>query len=483
MKEKIKEIIIKFFKNGRGVIFLLFALQLILTLFITPSTYDDEWFISQVTDEINPETNEIIKHTIPDFIEYRYHNWSSRILIEFVLCTILKTSKYLWVIIQSLMVTLTCYSISKLFVKEEKAKNNFMLMLMILIYPYNIMHQTGWASTSINYMWPLATGLFALIPIRKMWDGEKIKLFEYPLYTLSLIFSANQEQACAILLGFYLAFSVILIVRKDKNLKPYMIFQTFIAIISIVFILTCPGNAIRQEEELYRFTDYQMLSFIDKFVLGFTSTFGRIIAFQNPVYILMTALIAVYICLNYKEKLYRVVALLPIVTILVLGPFLPLLHTIFPYLNVFKELLIREDVILTVTNCNNIYYAFPMIFAFINFICIGMSILLIFKNLKNNVAILIYLAGLASRLILAFSPTVFVSKTRTMIFFDFAMIIISYLVWEKLNKKRIVDNKKNPEESEVSEKTLKIINTIIKFSAIIQYANVLIYIYSRQKLF
>ena len=73
------------------------------------------------------------------------------------------------------MAVLACYSLSKLFVKENKDKNKFMLMAMVLIYPYYTMHQTGWASTSINYLWPLATGLFALIPIRKMWEGEKIK--------------------------------------------------------------------------------------------------------------------------------------------------------------------------------------------------------------------------------------------------------------------------------------------------------------------
>ena len=114
-------------------------------------------------------------------------------------------------------------------------------------------------------------------------------------------------------------------------------------------------------------------------------------------------------------------------------------------------------------NCNNIYNAFPIIFAFGNFICIGMSLLLIFKNLKNNVAILIFLAGLASRIVIAFSPTVFVSRTRTMIFLDFSMIAISYIVWEKLSQKI---------ENEKQEKIMNITNKVIKFSAIIQFDSV-----------
>ena len=93
MKEKINKIL----ENGRGVLILLFVLELFLTIFITPNTYDDEWFIKQITDELNVETGEVIKHSIPEFLENRYHNWSSRIIIEFVLCSVLKTSKYLWI--------------------------------------------------------------------------------------------------------------------------------------------------------------------------------------------------------------------------------------------------------------------------------------------------------------------------------------------------------------------------------------------------
>lgn len=474
MKEKLKEISKKVFANGRSALILLFVLELFLTIFITPNTYDDEWFITQITDELNVETGEIIEHTIPEFVKDRYSNWSSRVIIEFVLCSVLKTSKYLWILIQSLMAVLACYSLSKLFVKDNKEKNNFILMAMILIYPYYTMHQTGWASTSINYLWPLATGLFALIPIRKIWEGEKIKWWQYPLYTISLVFAANQEQAGALLLGFYLIFTVIMLFRKDKKAKFFMFVQTIIAIASIIFILTCPGNAIRQEEELYRFKGYEMLSFIEKFVLGFTSTFGNIISTQNTPYVLLTSLMTLYVFLNYKERLYRIVASIPLLSILLLGPFMPILSGMFPYLSVFEELVTKRDILLTVENCNNIYNAFPVIFAFGNFICIGMTLLLIFKNLKNNVAILIFLAGLASRIILAFSPTVFVSKTRTMIFFDFAMIAISYVIWEKLSKHI---------ENEKQERIINITNTVIKFSAVIQFLNTVIYIYSKQKMY
>lgn len=464
MKEKIK----KLFENGTGVLFLLFVLEIILIMFVTPNLYDDAWFIKQVTNEINPETNEVIEHTITGFVQERYFNWSSRVIIEFILCLTLKTSKYLWILLEALMVTIACYSISKIFVKDNKKENNVMLISMILIYPYTIMHQAGWAATTINYMWPLAMCLFALIPIKKIWYGEKIQLCEYPLYSIALLFAGNHEQASSLLVSFYILFTIIMIVR-DRKIKPYMIIQSILAIVSIIFILTCPGNYVRQQEEMRRFIDFGMLTFLDKFVLGFTSTFGQIIANQNIVYTLLTSLLAIYVFSNYKEKLYRVIALVPVVSILVFGNLSSITFEMFPNLEIFYELLTTKDVLLTVANCNKIYYTFPIIFTFMNFICIGVSLLLLTKKYKNNIAVLIYLAGLLSRVIMGFSPTVFVSKTRTMIFFDFAMIIISFLIWQELKKKET--------------KGINYISGIIKLTAAIQYLNVLVYIYSEQKLY
>lgn len=464
MKEKIK----KLYENGTYALILLFILEIILIMFVTPNLYDDEWFIKQVTNEINPETNEVIEHTITGFVQERYFNWSSRVIIEFILCLTLKTSKYLWILLEALMVTIVGYSISKIFVKDNKKANNSILISMILIYPYTIMHQAGWAATTINYMWPLAMCLFALIPIKKIWYNEKIKFFEYPFYTAALLFAGNHEQASSLLVCFYILFTIIMIIR-DKKVKPYMIIQSIWALSSIIFILTCPGNYIRQEEEMRRFIDFGMLTFLDKFVLGFTSTFGQIIANQNIVYTLLTSLLAIYVFSNYKEKLYRVISLVPVVSMLVFGHLSSITFEMFPNLEIFYELLTTKDVLLTVANCNKIYYTFPIIFTFANFICIGMSLLLLTKKYKNNIVFLIYLAGLASRVIMGFSPTVFVSKTRTMIFFDFAMIIMSFLIWQQLNNKKT--------------KGINYINGIIKLTAVIQYINVLVYIYSEQKLY
>lgn len=143
----------------------------------------------------------------------------------------------------------------------------------------------------------------------------------------------------------------------------------------------------------------------------------------------------------------------------------------FPFLGFFNELLAQEQVMLTAANCNNLLYTLPVIFAFVNFISLGISILLIFKNLKNNVAIIVFLAGLASRIIMGFSPTVFISGERTMIFFEFAMIIVCILIWQELIKKS--------DKNDI--KTQSKLKAIIKCAGILQYISMLLCILITQK--
>ena len=164
MKEKIKKYLSE---NGRTVIIAIFILEFILTVFITPNRYDDDFFIEQATN------NSVLK-----FVTERYSEWTSRVIIEFVLCTVLKTSKYLWILLQSFMMAVIGYSISEIFIKEDKKENNLILLYMILLYPLNVMASAGWAATSVNYIWPLSMCLYSLIPIKKAWYKEKIKLHE-----------------------------------------------------------------------------------------------------------------------------------------------------------------------------------------------------------------------------------------------------------------------------------------------------------------
>lgn len=457
MEEKkfnFKEKFEKFIKSDYSIFLLLFLLELVLTIFITPNKYDDATFLGWVKER-----------RVIDIVSERYFTWTSRVIIEFIFLSIFTLSKYVWVLIQALMMTLLGFSISKLFVpKDMKKKINPLVVLLVLCYPIDVMGSAGWAATTANYMWPLSTLLYALIPIKKAFDGEKLKIWEYPLYVLALIYSGNMEQSCAILVGTYLLFTIIYII-KNKKVNKFMCVMSILAIASMVFILTTPGNYARQEKEIAEnFPDWSTLNFFDKVSLGFTVTLGNIIEENNLPFFLLSLCVCCFVVTKNKETLYRAISAIPVLVFGALGPFIPITYKLFPFFGSMTKLITDERVLLTAANSNNLFNALPVMISIFVFGTLLLSIMIAFKNLKNTLPSLIFLIGFASRMIMGFSPTVFASSIRTLIFFEFAMLIITLLICEEFIK--------STDKYEV--KIQKRLFIVIQILAVMQYLNGLI---------
>jgi hypothetical protein len=215
----------------------------------------------------------------------------------------------------------------------------------------------------------------------------------------------------------------------------------------------------------------EMFTFLDKVGLAFTTTMGLLIGEGNLVYVIFTLLICVYVFSTHKEQLYRIIACIPFISSLTGFFGRDIITQVFPHLTSFYDLLATEEVLLTAATSNNLLYVVPVIFSMGIIICLIMSLLLIFKNLKNNLALLVFLIGFASRFIIGFSSTIFVSGHRTMIFFEYAMIICSILIWQEITKK--TDKNELKVQGRVS--------ATIKILGVMQYLNMLFFILLTQK--
>ena len=437
---------IKGYLNGEyGGLIILFILELILTITIKPIRYDDAFYIKQFG-----------ANTIIDFIHHRYLTWTSRVLIETTLGLIFKISGYVWVFGQIFIMTLIGYSISKLFVKENKRQMNFMILWMLMLYPVERMAGAGWAATTVNYAWPLAMGMFSLISIRKMWDKEKIKVIPGILYVLSLIYSCNQELCCGVLLVTYVMFAIILTIRDKKKVNIFIYVQVLITILSIIFILTTPGNAIRKlDETVGYFPDYYSLSIIEKFSTGITATIGEMIANYSITFAVFTGIIAVYVYTNYKDKFVKAIGLVPFVFTMIFSYLNAVTNNIY-VIKLIRENFLVEKVLIIPQNFNYIGSYINLIISLIIIVSIFANLLLIFKNIKRSIAFYVFGVGLVTRLTLAFSPTIFISQNRTFIIMEIADLICTILIWQEFEK--------------TADKKLKskIYNTIV-FLAIVEY--------------
>jgi len=452
LKKKVKSL---FEGDYRGIA-ILFVLEFILFFTIQPNRYDDAFYIQSVTGT-----------SALGFAISRYQKWTSRVLIEATLGIIFQVSKYLWIFGTVFCMTLIGYSISKLFIKKENKKELIMMVLwLLLLYPIEKMSNAGWAATTVNYIWPLAFGLYALIPVRKAFDREKITLPHGILYALSAIYACNQELVCGVLLVTYILFAVILTIRDKKKVSPFIYLLTLIAIASLIFILTTPGNSIRKQEEIVSwFPDYTSMSFVEKLVLGVTTTMGEMICSFTITFVIFTLMLLIYIWTNYKDRLVRGISAVPFTVTAFLG-FLSPITTNMANVPVtwIKGEFAKETAIINPESYMYLGTYVELILSLVVIICIVLSLLLVFRKLKNNIALYVFICGLATRVLMGFSPTVFVSGNRTCAFLEFACLICTLLIWQEFIKK-----------SEKKSKT-RIYNVVV-WASIVQYVVSLAFVY------
>ncbi len=421
MKEKIKN----FFKDGRFAIILIIAAEIFFMLLIQSFDKDDLYFKNMANNG-----NSVINSVI-----HRYDTWTSRVIIEFVLIQFANCNDLIWIICNALICGLLVWSVSRLFINKENKKDlNLIYTLLFLSYPMNIFSAAGWKATTINYIWPLAFTLFSLIPIKKYYEGSKIRWYEYPLYSLALLFACNMEQTCAILFGTYLLFMVLLII-KEKKARPFMIVQFILTHISLVFVLTCPGNVIRTNAEIAStFKDFECYGVLEKIATGIISSIGDIVKWNIIPAVILNLLITSVIYKTHKEKLIRIISMVPTILIVYITLFRDVLANTFSFSRDFGIIFMTPVVQLTTANVNNLSSVLPILLSLIYYSFTILSLLVIFKNLKNALPVLVYVVGFASRVILGFASSVFLSAPRPMIFFEFAMFIVIVLVMQELLK-------------------------------------------------
>ena len=362
----------------------------------------------------------------PNLLEYfimRYNTWSARLIIEFLMISIVN-HQTIWIICDIAIMVLIAVMISKLFVKTDIRKTNWFITAMMFIYPFIHMSTAGWMATTLSYCWILAIGLFAMMPIKKMLYDEKIKWYEYIFYVLALIFATNHEQMCLILLAVYLVFAIYLFI-KDKSQK-FLILPIVICLGSLVFILTCPGTVARKIQEVERwFPEFNNMHFFRKIELGFSSTIFEFVMKPNMVFTIFCGMLFICIVIKRKQTCIRAIAAVPFISSLIFGSFSATTGVIFPgILKIINSMTkIGTDI--------KFYYIktwVPDIILGVICISIIISLYLLFDDKKHSLLmIFIILLGFGSRMIMGFSPTIWASNARTFIFMYFSFITCSII--------------------------------------------------------
>lgn len=406
----------KKFLNKKWLPYIVFLCYLILVhLSDYKAVSDDTRFVN------------IFGGNITEALQNRYTTWSSRVLIEYVLAIIINHSVFLWKVCNITMSMLILFSLDKIFLSKENGNSvRFILVVLLIFYPVGHMGSAGYITTTINYLWPLATMLYSFIILKKLYYNEKIYFIEGFIYLVCAIFGANQEQyAPAMIVTFVIA---LLLMLYKKRFNIWLCLINISCITELVLILSCPGNTNRLSSETGRFMSaFESLSFFEKVRLGYITTIAEFVENSSNVFLLFGVIFAICMFKKTKNVLYRIIPLAQLSYIF-----------IFSFNHAFEGRCLRR--LLGTNDISSLnFMGFSWVLRYALYLLLSCLILLgfyyYFDSLKEFfLASCVYCLAIGSRMILGFSPTLYASSTRTFLIMYAGIIICTLLILINRNK-------------------------------------------------
>lgn len=387
-------------------------------------------------------------YSLKDYLTIRFHTWSSRIVIEAVLVYVSR-NMLLWKILDWCMWMLLAGSLSAIFGKtKDKVRTNWILTGLLLIYPLSELGGAGWIATTTNYIWPLALGIFVLTGTARVFRGEKIAWWLHLLYVPAVVYAANAEQMCAVLLGIE-GLGILWLIFTGKQGKRWLLLMPYLLICGaeFLFIMKCPGNVARKNSEIADYLqNYGMYNAIDKADLGFVDTMKHLISSGNLLFLLLAVVLAFLVFCRTRGLFERLVCLIPVCFTVILSFFSDSFSMHFTKLASVLE----NNEIINGYNYVWGYSYLPLALYFLILLCMLVSLAWVASSWEEFLGYVCLLAiGIASRVVMGFSPTIYVSEARTFLYLYMAVIVTIAALFEH-NKEALEEHPKAAQAMELA---------------------------------
>ncbi len=391
------------------------------------------------------------KEPLSVFLKNRYEWWSSRVVIEAAMLPVAAAPVWVWRLLNVFMLLLLVFNAADLFAAggqtgtSRRIQAQFLYFAGLWMVPVLTVCGAGWITTTTNYLWALSLGLIALRPLKHWLCRERCAWWEYLACPLCTLYAANMEQMGAVLCGAYLTCGAYLLIKKRRVSFLYPVLLLLI-LWMLYFVLSSPGNGWRNQYEVERyFPVFEFLTVGQKLQMGFLETGQYYLAGGERQGCYILALLAGVLCVAALQKL---------ITGRVegkgrrLGQWCGLLAALVPAAfywgvgHLGNDLLSRGALprgghIVGVLGGNRSLpelgrysaelVAMQTAVYLILFLCIALSVYLLHgKSEETLLELIVLAAGIASRVIIGFSPTIYVSGERTAIFCSAAFLIVAF---------------------------------------------------------
>lgn len=393
-----------FYENGA---FVAAALAAVLWHVVLSTNVGDDMVYFKTLLDGNSSLGEILAH--------RYETWSSRMVIEAVLIPLVHCP-LLWKILD--IVIFTSLPVLLCGLLGVTGCGRWFVTGLVLLYPFTDMASAGWIATTTNYLWPLWGVLVIGMVLKQLRCGRKVPVWEAAAAFLACAYAGSQEQA-AVLLLLLLGMEVLHYISEKRMKQPLLYALCGIDIISLIYIFSCPGNAIRSAQEMAgRMPEFADFTFAEKLYMGLANVERIFIAQLDPVYCVVAAVLVLLV--YRKTGDYRKTLLAGIPALLLFGQVV--VRVSHPSL---KKVFVRPEQT-THWDWHALVTYMPLVFLVLSVWGILYALWQLADGAWKHYLWTAFLlaGGFATGAVMGFSPTIYASANRPYLYLYFVLIYV-----------------------------------------------------------
>jgi hypothetical protein len=401
------------------------VLLVLLCRKMTNYIYGDElWFRKYVFDNFNGVLN---------FGIWRWRTWSSRFIIETIspiFCCPARR-EFFYTVNFMAMAGVVLFLRSILYYWKAFSLRPW-LIILILAFPYKVVFPSGWKTGSINYLWTFAAALPIYFVSATLVNGRKVSLWFQILAILSAVIACNNEMGAVCVSVICLGASIAVFI-KHKKIPYSVLFSALMGFITLFIIFSCPGNKVRKISEIKTwFPEFAQYTIVKKAELAMATTFTELIS--NPFFLafilllFITALRKIFSD-NHMSKDLNLQKQKLILAFISAAPLIIMTGVIrFVTNKNISQIYIRH--VITIPETSFIFYllagcCFLTAIAILLYICSD--------SIPEAICLCgLYGIGVATRMAMGLSPTIFASETRTFTYLFFIVLFLLILFTAKL---------------------------------------------------
>jgi hypothetical protein len=364
-----------------------------------------------------------------EWITSRYYGWSGRLFADSTLYFLMYNKAWIWRLLNPFLFMALAFGITRI-IKKDFTLREFLIALFTLGFLSQPVLSSAffWITGSINYLWPIALGLFAMIPYADRIFRRELALTKTRfIITIISAFLASigNEQVALCMCAFAVVSHVSLIFRQEKQDRRLLIL-TVVILSGASILLFAPGNRVRWAAESKQwYPGFELLTFKQHLHVGFMWMFDKLFTMmKNLIYVL--AFVTLFAANKDAElrkrwyfKLLAVFTCLGFFSSLAIGQDVGWLYNF----NSLKSYSLGGFLHLSGINKGMLLALVPYLF-WTSF-CLLLAYLVIKKGENKVFLTLCLLATLSALVVLFFSPTIFASGDRVL---AVSSVLLSILV-------------------------------------------------------